>query len=111
MSTLLDKRQRRLLPEPLGVLGLSVRTTNGLENAGLQTIEDLLQACPHRQETCEAARDKAGGLCQCRASFAKNDPQRKEFEPTCYLLDVPNMGEKTLNEVLGRLADRGFKAS
>jgi DNA-directed RNA polymerase alpha subunit len=111
MGTVLDKRQKRLLPEPLGVLGMSVRTTNGLENVGLATVEDLLLACPHRRETCEAARNMKGGVCPCRRIFPLGSADRAEFEPTCYLLDVPNMGEKTLNEIRGCLADRGLKAS
>lgn len=108
MSVKLDRKTKRLLAEPLGVLGLSVRTTNGLENAGLLTVEDLLNSCPHRPGFCNESRAKNRGVCPCRQVFAAGDAQRRTFEPTCYLLGVANLGEKTLQEVRDRLSERGL---
>lgn len=79
----------RLLNEPLGVLGLSVRTVNALEEAGLMLVEDLLNVCPGSSAGCV----KYG--CPCRRKLGRGAAWR----PSLYLFDVPNLGSKTYAEI------------
>ena len=76
MSNSLTPEQRRLLDEPVQVLGLDVRTTNALEDANyppvVRTVRDLLQ---------------------CKADA---------------LLQIPNIGEKTISKIFKVLEKRGF---
>lgn len=98
------RKLAKLLEEPIGQLGLSVRICNALEEAGVLTVRDLLYSCRHRPEDC-AER------CQCRLVFPEQDPRRKDYQPHCYLLSIANFGEKTLREVFDKLAEHGFHES
>jgi DNA-directed RNA polymerase alpha subunit len=87
----------RLLNEPITILGLSIRTVNSLEGAGVLTIRQLLNCCP---------KTEAQHLAGCGCSLG-----RPGFKPKCHLLDIPNFGAKTLAEVLEALAKVGFHAT
>lgn len=86
-----------LLDEPIGCLNLSVRTANSLDKAGVLTVSQLLHSCPRRAVDCYEN-------CRCA-------PPGQTRQPTCYLLDIPNFGEKTLQEVMAALAAAGFVTS
>jgi DNA-directed RNA polymerase alpha subunit len=84
-----------VLQEPLGCLSLSVRTANALDTAGVQTVQQLLSSCPRRACDCKPHD------CPCAGGAAN-------FAPFCFLLDIPNFGEKTLEEVFLALEEVGF---
>lgn len=86
--------QEELLDETIGLLGLSVRTANALEGAGVLTIRQLLNSCPRTSEQHEMG---CSGACS-----------RPGFKPFRHLLDIPNFGEKTLTEVFAALEQLGF---
>jgi DNA-directed RNA polymerase subunit alpha len=66
------KAEREKLNRPLAEIGFSVRTTNGLEEAGIYTV---------------------GVLLMCKEEW---------------LLSIPNIGEKTLEEIYKGLASAGY---
>ena len=76
----LSPRQKELLGESVATLALPQRTINSLENAGVQTIGELLYCCP-----------KHG--CRCNRN---------------HLLEISNFGYKTLAQVFEALSKLGF---
>lgn len=88
-----------MLKEPIGVIGLSVRTANALDAVGIYTVEDLLNCCGKREADCNQH-------CSCRESYDQNWPGPKR-----YLLDIANFGDKTLAECRACLAEHGFGKS
>lgn len=69
---------------------LPVRTSNCLDDHGIQTVEELLMCCPDKLETCTRGPD--GMPCGHR-----------------HLRDLPNFGDKTLEIVYECLAAIGFE--
>lgn len=72
---------KALLAEPICVLELSVRTANVLDKMGVNSVEDLLSCCGKKLLCTEC--EFLPGECGC----------------TIRLLDIPNFGGKTLEEV------------
>lgn len=79
----LTPEQRALLDESVAQLQLPVRTTNSLESFRVLTVRDLLNCCPKLPEHCGCSRK--------------------------HLLDIPNFGHKTLDQVFKALARHGFE--
>ena len=84
MIVQMTRSLRELLDQPIGVLGLSVRTANALDGAMIYTVKDLLQCCGTTSAVCEKC--PRHGKCS-------------HFR----LMDIPNFGNKTLDEVLKAL--------
>ena len=78
----MERRPREILAEPLAVLGLPARTLHALEKQGIFKVVDLLMCCP-----------RASKQCSC---------------PHKHLLDIPNFGVKTLEQVFVCLEEHGF---
>lgn len=89
----LNRKQRKLLRQPIATIGLSVRTTNALDSIGILTVQDLLSCCPRSKAECTME-------CVCDLQDVG--------EPRAYLLDTPNFGNKTLTEVFSCLGKHGF---
>jgi hypothetical protein len=73
-----------------------VRTANALDGAGIYTVRQLLNSCPKRATDCQPS------CCQCVKTAGQG------FSPTCFLLDIPNFGDKTMEEVFKALERVGF---
>lgn len=73
-----------------------MRTANALDGAGIFTVRQLLSSCPKKADDCQP------GCCQCAKAVGEG------FKPACYLLDIPNFGDKTMQEVFNALERVGF---
>ncbi len=82
-------------------LGIEVRNLNALEEKGVLTVADALNSCRFRAEDC---RDH----CVCRELTPGLPP---EWQPVCYLGNVPNFGRIALRELESKLAAAGFKTT
>lgn len=81
VKTALAEPAEALLAESIYVLELSVRTANTLDKAGVVSVNDLLSCCG-KKSPCAHCR-YSPDVCGCMVR----------------LLDVPNFGGKTLEEV------------
>jgi DNA-directed RNA polymerase alpha subunit len=95
------KRQTRVTPAMKESMGLSVgslphlsvRTRNKLEDHHINTLEQLLYCCPLRFAAC-----KRGGLGDLHMPCDR-----------IHLFDIPNFGEKTLEEIYIAISEFGFE--
>jgi len=73
--------------------GISLRTQNTLENHGILYVRELLQCCG-KLSGCSNCAACVGGVRRCGC--------------TIRLLDLPNFGVKTLNDVYNALSELGL---
>lgn len=99
--TRLTKTRLGKLAEPLSELGLEVRNCNAMEERGLFTVEDALNSCPRHERECQQH-------CLCRANTPGLAP---DWQPKCYLLDIPNFGRVATTELFAKLAAIGFESA